>query len=96
MLNENSKRCHIKACTLGNKCKFGLFLLFCVIPQNIPFKKIQWLESKHGKLMSFFLSFVKNSKRHTCDIAFLNRIILILNRDDHNPEFWHKFASPTF
>ena len=29
--------------------------------------------------MSFFLSFVKNSKRHTCDMVFLNRTIIILH-----------------
>ena len=30
------------------------------------------------KIYVFFLSFVKNSKRHTCDMVFLNRTIIIL------------------
>ena len=49
------------------------------MPQNVPSEKIQWVKSKHGKFVAFFLSFVKNLKRHLCGKIFLNRTIILLH-----------------
>ena len=40
-------------------------------------------------MLFFFLSFVKNSKRHTCGMIFLNRTMIIL----HYPHFDSKVAN---
>ena len=74
--------------TWGNKCKYELILLFmacfcctskCSVWENLM------VEIKTLKLTSFFLVFVKNSKRLTRHMVFWNRTI-ISKKDDH--ESW--------
>ena len=54
---------------------------------------------KTWKIDVFFLSFVKNSKRHTCDMVFLNRKIIILHCLDFDSKvaniykFKHQFGN---
>ena len=59
--------------------------MFCVVPQNVLSKKIKWWKSKFWKMTSFLLRILK----HTHVIPEVNNNMLL------NPEFSHKFTSPT-